>query len=219
MCESIWLGSLIHDLIPLPNKDFQVLRDVRLKLQNRLRGKDMRHDLPLPGVLGPISSIEETAADGDKGVVEGRLQEAVPVAVDCLYRLVVGYADVVRLDPDDRPQLLVHLIYRLVTLALAADGEEPQVGELGGERGRDASEASVCEVIWDNIIQGQCRKSQHCRPGGKNEMEYSHCCSIARLRNEVDVERAEASGVYIRVIEMKLFAGEEPGLAWDEMCQ
>ena len=68
---AVRLAGFLDELIPLLDKVLQVFVDVGLKLAHRLGGKGVRNDLSLARVFVAVSGVEETAADGDKGVIEG----------------------------------------------------------------------------------------------------------------------------------------------------
>jgi hypothetical protein len=58
------------DAIPLLDKDFKILSDIRLKLENRLGSKSMRNNLSLARVFSSVACVEKTATDRYKGVVK-----------------------------------------------------------------------------------------------------------------------------------------------------
>ena len=68
---AVRLVRLLDEPIPLLDPVLQVLVDVGLELAHGLGGKGVRNELPLARVFVAVSRVEETAADGDKGVVEG----------------------------------------------------------------------------------------------------------------------------------------------------
>jgi hypothetical protein len=102
--------------------------DVGLELDDGLGGEDVRNDLPLARVVGPVACVEQAALDADEDIVEGprvlvsdglcasggccysRLQHAVTMAQDGLDGVVVGDADMVWLYPDHWTELVVHVI-------------------------------------------------------------------------------------------------------------
>ena len=72
--------------------------DVGLKLEDAFLGEDVRDDLALASMFRPGARVEESAVNGDEGVVEVRLERAVAVCVDDLQGVGVCYRNVVRRD-------------------------------------------------------------------------------------------------------------------------
>ena len=64
--------------------------NVRFKLEDALEGEDVRDDLALPCVIGPITGVEEASVDGHERVVKVALQGSVSVGVDNLEGVWVG---------------------------------------------------------------------------------------------------------------------------------
>ena len=64
--------------------------NVRFELEDALEREDVRDDLALPGVIGPIAGIEETSVDGHERVVKIALQGSVSVSVDDLEGVWIG---------------------------------------------------------------------------------------------------------------------------------
>lgn len=77
-------GTSLVKPIPLLDQLADVKADVGLELEYALLGKDVGHNLALPGVLGARPRVEETALDGHEGVVEVGLQGASAMPVDNL---------------------------------------------------------------------------------------------------------------------------------------
>lgn len=123
----------------------------------------MRDQLPLARVFRAIARIEQASLDRNKGVVEFRFQEPVAMSIDDLDGLIVGDTNVVRLDPHNSPELLMHLIYDEVPLAAPACVQKPPAGELGGKRSRDIADVAVCDEVGIDVVgedgdqgSGQC---------------------------------------------------------------
>ena len=64
--------------------------DVRFELEHILEGENVRDDLALSRVVGPVAGVEEASVDGHERVVEVALQTSVSVGVDDLERVRVG---------------------------------------------------------------------------------------------------------------------------------
>lgn len=105
----------------------------------------MRDSLALACVLGAVTSVEETSADGDKRIIVFTgvcqcclyslrehiipLQHSIAMAVDDRNRIGVCDTDMVWLYPDHRSILLVCIVDSQVTFALTSLEEEPEVCE------------------------------------------------------------------------------------------
>lgn len=62
------IGAFGH-LVELAGKEFQVVVNERLELEDALGGEDVRDGLALAGVLHAIASVEETAAERNKAII------------------------------------------------------------------------------------------------------------------------------------------------------
>ena len=62
----------------------------------------MRDDLALAGMISPVACVEDSAPNGDEGVVEVRLESAVPMSVDECEGLWIGDRDMIWGNADDR---------------------------------------------------------------------------------------------------------------------
>jgi len=58
--------------------------NVRFELKDALEGEDVRDDLALPCVIGPITGVEEASVYGHERVIKVALQASVSVGVDDL---------------------------------------------------------------------------------------------------------------------------------------
>jgi hypothetical protein len=102
----------------------------------------MRDGLTFASVLNAIAGIEETALDGNEGIVEitevlsvvgflppssfsgnsakdVRFQEAIPMSVDYRNCIFIRNTDMVRLYPNQLSILLVCIIHSLISLSLS----------------------------------------------------------------------------------------------------
>lgn len=71
----------IVETIPLLEKQSDVETDLRFEFHDAFLREDMRDDLAFSGVFVAVASVENSASDGDKGVVEVRLKCAVSMSV------------------------------------------------------------------------------------------------------------------------------------------
>jgi len=67
-----------------------MLTDIRFELQYALEREDVRNNLALSRMLGPVTSVEEASVDGHECVVEVALQGSVPMSIDDLEGVWVG---------------------------------------------------------------------------------------------------------------------------------
>lgn len=77
------------------------------------------------------------------------------MAINDLNGLVIGHADMIRLDAHHRSKLLVHLVDSQIPVPTPAYREQPKIGELRGERRGDASKLSVCDQIRIQVPGGE----------------------------------------------------------------
>jgi hypothetical protein len=63
-------GGGSDELVPLLDEGFQVVVDVGLELGDGLGGEGMRDDFAFTCMFGSVAGVEESALDGDEGVVE-----------------------------------------------------------------------------------------------------------------------------------------------------
>jgi hypothetical protein len=56
--------------VPLLHEHVQILVHIGFELRDALRGKGVGDSLSLSSMLGSVSRVEETALDGDEGIVE-----------------------------------------------------------------------------------------------------------------------------------------------------
>ena len=94
--------------------------------------------------------------------------------VDLLDGLVVVDADMVRLDAHHGSQLLMQLVHRGIPVAATGDEQQPQVGELGGERRGDVSQVSVRRQVREYVVGDKAHDDRKGRPGGEEEAENRH---------------------------------------------
>ena len=92
------LPATFAQLIPLIQQRRDVQPDVGLKLKDALLGEDVGDNLALTSVFRPGARVEESAVDGDEGVVKVGLERAVAVRVDDLQGVGVCHRNVVRRD-------------------------------------------------------------------------------------------------------------------------
>jgi hypothetical protein len=64
------VGLQIGELVPLLDERLNVSVDILFELANGLGAEGVGDSLALASVLGTVTSVEQTAADGDKGIVE-----------------------------------------------------------------------------------------------------------------------------------------------------
>ena len=65
----LWVFLSLGQFGPAVHEHVEVGVDVLLELANGFGGEGVRHDLALPGVLGAVACVEETAVDADEGIV------------------------------------------------------------------------------------------------------------------------------------------------------
>lgn len=61
--------GVVGERVPLLDEEFEVLVHVDFELGDALGGEGVGDGLALSGVLYSVSCVEETALDGDKGIV------------------------------------------------------------------------------------------------------------------------------------------------------
>jgi hypothetical protein len=130
----------------------------------------VRDGLALAGMLGAVAGVEETAADGDEGVVvlavAGQLlrmlskrvvlplQHTIAVAVDYGYRFCVCDTDMVWLDPNHLAILLVRIVYGKIAVSFAGLEEQPEICKGCREWSRDVLDLPIANV-WQDVVENR----------------------------------------------------------------
>jgi hypothetical protein len=94
--------------------------------------------------------------------------------VNLLNGLVVIDTDMVRLDAHHGSQLLMQLVHRGIPVTAAGDEQQPQVGELGGERRGDVPQVSVRHQVREYVVGDKAHGDHEGRPRGEEEVENRH---------------------------------------------
>lgn len=81
-----------------------------------------------------------------------RLQKSIAVSVDCLDSTVVRNTDVIWLDPNDFPKLLMSLVNSKISSSMPALPHQPEVGELSWEWGWTFRQTWISQV-WKDVIE------------------------------------------------------------------
>jgi hypothetical protein len=83
---------------------------MRLKFQDTFLREDVGYDLPLSGVLGSITGVEEPAVDRYKGIIEVRFERSCAMAIDNAQRIWVGDRNVIGGNANNGTVLLVDVV-------------------------------------------------------------------------------------------------------------
>ena len=148
------------------------MMDVLLELADGLGGEGMGHCLAFASVFGSVTCVEETAFDGDKGVVVfadctsginsiGTIlrrnavlpfQKPIAMTVDLLDSICIRNRDMVRLYPNQFPILLMCSIHRQEPRSFPALPKKPEVGKLSWEWSWNAADGPVA-YIWKEVVE------------------------------------------------------------------
>jgi hypothetical protein len=156
----------VGTLIPLLTELLEIAMDVLFELADGLGGECVRNSLALAGVLSTIARVEESTADRDEGIIVVTvrmlvltscssytkccilpLQKPIPMRVDHRYSLSVCNGDMIWLQPDKCPILLMRIMHSEISRAFPRLQQQPKVGELCGEWTRDIAYLPVA-YIW-----------------------------------------------------------------------
>jgi len=136
---------------------------VLLELADRLCAEGVRNCLALASVLGAVAGVEETALDGDEGVIvfaadslsaclpclqccrNLRLQKTIAMPVNGGYGSIIRDRNMTWLDTDERTIFFVCCVYCQITPAPATLPKKPEVAESCWERRRDITDGIVAE--------------------------------------------------------------------------
>lgn len=153
--------------MPLLDELFQVADDVLLELGDGLGAEGVGDDLAFAGVLCSIAGAEQVASDGYKCfievAVEGRDRSVIRlnvgsgevtvvdiplgpptgVGIDDGYSIWIGYGNMIWLDADQRPILVVGGIDGEVTSTLSGLVEKPQAGDTSQWRTGNMTQRSI----------------------------------------------------------------------------
>jgi hypothetical protein len=114
-----------------------------------------------------------------------RFQESISVAVYDGDGRQIRDADMVRLDPHELPILLVRIVHTLISFALAALQQQPEIRELGCEGPGDVPYPCVGSEVRDEEVE---RERDRDRVGRDQELEDSHGEARGKLLRSRKIE-------------------------------
>lgn len=153
----------VGNAVPLLHEQLNVAVDILFELANGLHTEGMRHGLALARMFRPVARVEQSTADGDKGIIEVptqrqlvsighfrlqlaalgartgdiRLEETVSVPIDHRNGRIIRNGDIPRGETDQFSILLVGFVHGEKAMALSRLQHQPEVGEAGHAGGRN----------------------------------------------------------------------------------